>query len=48
MSNILLLDTHVFLWWRTNGDRLTPEAREAISTAPLVFVSSASAWEAAI
>jgi PIN domain nuclease of toxin-antitoxin system len=45
---MLLLDTHVFLWWRTNDVRLNAEAREAIATAPIVFVSAASAWEAAI
>jgi PIN domain nuclease of toxin-antitoxin system len=45
---MLLLDTHVFLWWRTNDVRLTAEAREAIATQPIVFVSAASAWEAAI
>ena len=45
---MLLLDTHVFLWWRTNAARLNASAREAIATAPIVFVSAASAWEAAI
>ena len=44
----LLLDTHVFLWWRCNDSRLTEEARTAIAEADLVFVSAASAWEAAI
>ena len=44
----LLLDTYVFLWWRANDPRLRAEAREAISTAPLVFVSAATAWEAVI
>ena len=43
----LLLDTHVFLWWRTNDARLAEAARSAIATAPIVFVSAASAWEAA-
>jgi PIN domain nuclease of toxin-antitoxin system len=44
----LLLDTHVFLWWRSEPSRLTPEARSSIATADVVFVSVASAWEAAI
>ena len=44
----LLLDTHVFLWWRSNDAKLKNEARTAIATAELVFVSAASAWEAAI
>jgi PIN domain nuclease of toxin-antitoxin system len=44
----LLLDTHVFLWWRGEPSRLSSEARTRISTAAVVFVSVASAWEAAI
>jgi PIN domain nuclease of toxin-antitoxin system len=45
---MLLLDTHVFLWWRVNDPQLNAGAREAIATASIVFVSAASAWEAAI
>ena len=48
MSDQLLLDTHVVLWWRANDSRLTLTAREAIAAASLVFVSAASAWEIAI
>ncbi|MEM7481692.1 MAG: type II toxin-antitoxin system VapC family toxin [Acidobacteriota bacterium] len=44
----LLLDTHVFLWWRSNDARLGQEGLDAIGTANAVFVSAASAWEAAI
>jgi PIN domain nuclease of toxin-antitoxin system len=44
----LLLDTHVFLWWRANDRRLTAPVRRAIASADVVFVSAASAWEAAI
>lgn len=44
----LLLDTHVFLWWRADDAKLKRAARAAISEASLVFVSAASAWEAAI
>ena len=44
----LLLDTHAFLWWREDSPRLGGDARQAIATADLVFVSAASAWEAAI
>lgn len=45
---MLLLDTHVFLWWREDSPRLGEPARTAIAEADLVFVSAASAWEAAI
>ncbi len=46
--NKLLLDTHVFLWWRADEQRLQESARSAISEADVVFVSAATAWEAAI
>ncbi|MBA3342820.1 MAG: type II toxin-antitoxin system VapC family toxin [Gemmatimonadaceae bacterium] len=48
MSDRLLVDTHVVLWWRANDPRLTLSAREAIAAAKIVFVSAASAWEIAI
>ena len=44
----LLLDTHVFIWWRNKQRRLSPKAADAIAAAEIVFVSMASAWEAMI
>jgi len=44
----LLLDTHVFLWWRAQPRRIEPKVERAISRADLVYVSAVSAWEAAI
>ena len=44
----LLLDTHVFLWGRANSRRVGRPARVAIADAAIVFVSAATAWEAAI
>jgi len=44
----LLLDTHVFLWWRGEPARLSSQVRSSIASADIVFVSAASAWEAAI
>ena len=44
----LLLDTHVFLWWREDNPRLGSQARNHIASAELVFVSVVSAWEVAI
>ena len=46
--NKLLLDTHVFLWWRSNDQLLQGAARTAIADADVVFVSAATAWEAGI
>lgn len=45
---MLLLDTHVFLWWREASPRLNARARRSISNAEIVYVSAASEWEAAI
>lgn len=44
----LLLDTHAFLWWRLDSRRLKRQARSAIATADIVWVSAASGWEVAI
>jgi PIN domain nuclease of toxin-antitoxin system len=44
----LLLDTHVFLWWQSDSRKLRAAARRAITVADVVFVSAATAWEAAI
>lgn len=42
----LILDTHAFLWWVTNDDRLSQNARRAIADDENeVLVSAASAWE---
>jgi PIN domain nuclease of toxin-antitoxin system len=44
----LLLDTHVFLWWREDNPRIGAEAARAIAEADAAYISVASAWEAAI
>ncbi len=44
----LLLDTHVVLWWQTDDRRLGRDARKAIATADIVWVSAVSGWEASI
>ena len=42
----VLLDTHAFLWWITDDERLTSPARIAIgASANQVFVSAATVWE---
>ena len=46
---LLLLDTHVFLWWLRDDPKLGPKARAAIADpANAVFVSAATAWEIAV
>jgi PIN domain nuclease of toxin-antitoxin system len=45
----LLLDTHAFLWWITDDDRLSQRAGDLIADgANDVYFSAASAWEIAI
>jgi PIN domain nuclease of toxin-antitoxin system len=44
----VLLDTHAFLWWVTDDDRLTARARRAIADASEAYLSLASCWEMAI
>jgi PIN domain nuclease of toxin-antitoxin system len=42
----LLLDTHALLWWLDGDERLSADARSAMSdTSNVVMVSAASAWE---
>jgi PIN domain nuclease of toxin-antitoxin system len=44
----LLLDTHAFLWWVTDDDRLSKHARDSIvASENAIYVSAASAWEIA-
>jgi PIN domain nuclease of toxin-antitoxin system len=45
----LLLDTHVWLWWNSEPERLSATARRQISdTGNEVYLSAASVWEMAI
>jgi PIN domain nuclease of toxin-antitoxin system len=46
--SLLLLDTHVFLWWRMNSSDIRQDVADIVANAEIVFVSVASAWEAAI
>lgn len=45
----LLLDTHVWLWWNTEPERLATAARRQIGgVRNEVFLSAASVWEMAL
>jgi PIN domain nuclease of toxin-antitoxin system len=45
----LLLDTHIWLWWLAQPDRLSPQAIELIRDLDnTCLFSAASAWEIAI
>src|SRR4051812_19649517 len=46
---ILSLDTHVFLWWLDEPERLTARAHKAIEdSSSVVYVSAAVSWEIAV
>lgn len=48
---MILLDTHVWLWWLSDPTRLSPPAQEHIESARAqdgIHVSAISAWEAAM
>lgn len=45
----VLLDTHTFLWWITDDNRLSSSAREIITNGDNeLFLSAATGWEIAI
>jgi PIN domain nuclease of toxin-antitoxin system len=41
----VLLDTHVLLWWRAGGVRLSETARSSVSQAATMLVSPITFWE---
>ncbi len=43
-----LLDTQLYLWFLADSPKLSKKARGFIGESEIVFVSSASIWEAAI
>ena len=44
---MILLDTHVLLWWQAGGERLSPAARAAISDSPELRISPLTCLEVA-
>ena len=44
----LLLDSHAIIWWVRDDRRLSRDARRAITSADVVWVSTVSGWELAI
>lgn len=45
---MIVLDTHVWLWWLSAPARLSRAAGKAIEQAPRIGVSTLSAWEVAM
>jgi PIN domain nuclease of toxin-antitoxin system len=43
--DVILLDTHVVLWWQAGGDRLSATAQRTIAASGTILVSPVSFWE---
>jgi PIN domain nuclease of toxin-antitoxin system len=48
LDGVIVLDTHVWLWWLSAPDRLSEAAARAIDGASRIGVSTLSAWELAM
>lgn len=46
MREVIVLDTHAWLWWVSDPQRLSARALHAIEEADVLGVSSMSCWEA--
>jgi PIN domain nuclease of toxin-antitoxin system len=47
-GRVIVLDTHVLIWWRSSPSRLSVDARAALEDSPTIAVSSISCWEVAM
>ncbi|NLA74788.1 MAG: type II toxin-antitoxin system VapC family toxin [Deltaproteobacteria bacterium] len=48
---MIVLDTHAWIWWISNPEKLSSPAKKAINKAVKgknIYISSISAWEAAL
>lgn len=45
---MIVLDTHVWLWWMSTPEHLSDAARQAIAEAQSIGVCTLSAWEVAM
>lgn len=48
MSDAIVVDTHVLLWWLAGSKRLSARARELIAEASKVLVAPITFWEVAM
>jgi PIN domain nuclease of toxin-antitoxin system len=45
---VILADTHAWLWWLNEDERLSTEARRHFLSSPPVMVADISCWEVAL
>lgn len=43
----MVLDTHIWIWWVSQDEKLKPKHLEAINDASQLFISAISCWEIA-
>jgi PIN domain nuclease of toxin-antitoxin system len=48
LIGVVVLDTHVWIWWADDPARLSATAREAIDQADSIGIASISCWEVAM
>lgn len=47
-TGVIVLDTHVWLWWTSSPDDLSATAAKAIAEADRIVISTLSCWEVAM
>jgi PIN domain nuclease of toxin-antitoxin system len=45
---VIVLDTHAWIWWTADPDRLSPRARRAIEQSTEIGIAAISGWEVAM
>ena len=47
-SSVIILDSHAWIWWVNESDRLSKKAQDAIQETDKISVSAISCWEIAM
>ncbi|MFN7714301.1 MAG: type II toxin-antitoxin system VapC family toxin [Pseudanabaenaceae cyanobacterium] len=45
---VIILDTHVWLWWMNESDKISTNALQAINNTDLIGIPAISCWEIAM
>jgi PIN domain nuclease of toxin-antitoxin system len=45
---MIVIDTHVWVWWTSKPEKLPPKARRVLDKADRIGISAISVWEVAI
>jgi PIN domain nuclease of toxin-antitoxin system len=44
---MMVLDTHIWIWWVSKDDKLHPKHLDVITNASQLYISAISCWEVA-